>query len=245
MPFTPAHTAVVLPLLRSKRTSATALVIGSIAPDFEYFFKMSVNGVHGHTWAGLFYFDLPVTFLLAIIFHLVVKQNLIMNLPAFLQRRFQETLETDFISILKAKPMTFILSALFGSATHILWDGFTHGKGMAVNYFSFYDGAFVPFQGVNYPLWYALQQISTFIGLTILTAYILLFMREGDRAVQPRISYWLTLVLLTVAVTTLRFTIHSSDLQLGNLVVSMLSASCIGLICCGFLNFGSSGKDPA
>jgi hypothetical protein len=216
-----------------------------MAPDFEYFFKMSVDGVHGHTWPGLFYFDLPVTFLLAMVFHRVVKRNLILNLPLSLQQRFMETLNINFMAVLKAKPFIFISSALLGSATHILWDSFTHGKGFAVTYFSFYDGAFVPFLGVDYPLWYALQHISTFIGLTVLTIYIFIFMRQDDPASQPRISYWLILILLTVAVTALRFLIHSSDYNLGNVVVSVISAFCVGLICCGFIKFGLPRKDKA
>ena len=53
MPFTPAHTALVLPFIQKRYLSATGLIAGSVAPDFEYFFKMSTNGVHGHTIPGL------------------------------------------------------------------------------------------------------------------------------------------------------------------------------------------------
>jgi hypothetical protein len=83
MPFTPAHSAIVLPFVRinPKYVSATGLIIGSLTPDFEYFFKMSVNGVHGHTLPGLLYFDLPVATALALVFHLVVKRNFINNVP--------------------------------------------------------------------------------------------------------------------------------------------------------------------
>ena len=98
MPFTPAHPAIVLPFLKIKpeRVSATALVIGSIAPDFEYFFKMSVSGQHSHTLLGILYFDIPVTIGLAFLFHGVVKRNLIANLPAFFQYRFQPILQLEF-----------------------------------------------------------------------------------------------------------------------------------------------------
>src|SRR5687767_3554001 len=127
MPFTPAHPAVVLPLLRSKWLSATGLIMGSVAPDFEYFFKLSVSSLHSHTLPGLLYFDLPVTLLLSIAFHQVVKQNLIRNTPAFLQRRFQDTLDFDFIRFLTNHWLIFTVSAIIGSASHIFWDGFTHG----------------------------------------------------------------------------------------------------------------------
>jgi hypothetical protein len=68
MPFTPAHPAIVLPLIRSRYFSATGLIIGSLSPDFEYFFKMSVDSIYSHSKVGLFYFDLPVTIVLALLF---------------------------------------------------------------------------------------------------------------------------------------------------------------------------------
>src|SRR5690242_2559034 len=110
MPFTPAHPAIVLPLLRKRWVSATGLVIGSLSPDFEYFFKVSVESQHSHTLAGLFYFDLPVTLLLALLFHEVVKRNLIHNLPTFFQRRLQDLLHLDFRKFLATHWLIFIFS---------------------------------------------------------------------------------------------------------------------------------------
>src|SRR5687768_15085868 len=115
MPFTPAHAAIILPLVKLRRMSATGLIIGSMAPDFEYFFKVSVSSVHSHTWWGLLYFDIPVVFCLSLVFHLMVKQNLINNLPAFLQRRFQDTLHFDFLGYFKQYWAWFILSAAIGA----------------------------------------------------------------------------------------------------------------------------------
>jgi hypothetical protein len=239
MPFTPAHTAVVLPFLKNRYVSATGLVIGSMAPDFEYFFKMQVSGVHGHTWPGLLYFDLPVTFALSLVFHLVVKKNLINNLPSFLQERFSKTLHLDFIRTLRSRPLVFTLSAVMGSASHIIWDGFTHGHGVFVKYFSFYDGTYVPFQGVNYPLWYALQHISTFVGLAAIVVYVIM-LESKPGSVAPRFIYWIMLVFTSVLVVMLRFAIHPSDYALGNLVVSGVSAFCIALILCGLIRFHDS-----
>ena len=89
MPFTPAHTAIILPLLRfdNRYVSSTALIIGSMAPDFEYFLKFSVDSKFSHTWSGVLYFDIPVVIFLALIFHGVVKNNLIHNLPRWLQQK--------------------------------------------------------------------------------------------------------------------------------------------------------------
>ena len=84
MPFTPAHPAIVLPFLKLRYFSATGLVVGCMTPDFEYFFKMSVDAIHSHSTAGLFYFDLPVTLILSVVFHQFVKSNFIQNLPLYI-----------------------------------------------------------------------------------------------------------------------------------------------------------------
>ena len=242
MPFTPAHPALVLPLLRSRYFSATGLIIGSMSPDFEYFFKMSVNGIHSHTKAGLLYFDLPVTIILSLIFHQFVKMNLIGNSPVFIQKRFQDTLQFNFLSYLKTNWGIFLISAMLGAASHIFWDSFTHNNRFFVRQFSeFYRNTSVPFDGANYPLWYVLQQISTTIGLTAVVFYIILKRPIQDRELlAPKISYWLLVFAIGIVVLRLRFFIHYSDYNLGNVVVTSITGLMIGVVCCGFINFKNS-----
>ena len=239
MPFTPGHPAIVLPLLRSRFVSATGLVIGSMSPDFEYFFRMSVMGIHGHTKAGLFYFDIPVTIVIALIFHAVVKRNLIANLPAFLQRRFQDTLNLDFVAYLKKHWGIFLMSALIGAGSHIFWDSFTHNNRFFVRLFSeVYDNTYVFFRGANYPLFYVLQQISTAVGLAVVGLYIV-FMKPL-RAVEismPRIGYWLLVLVIAVVILRLRFFIQPFDYHLGNVVVSGITGLMAGTVVGGFINF--------
>lgn len=240
MPFTPAHTALVLPFIRKKYLSATGLIAGSVAPDFEYFFKMSTNGVHGHTIAGLFYFDLPVVIFLAVIFHLVVKQNLIHHLPGFLRLRFQDTLRFDFMQYLRQHPWVFICSALAGSASHLFWDSFTHGDGYFASTLWFYEGTVIPFNGARYPLFYFLQHLSTVIGLLILSIYIARKKAVAEeKANGAFLLYWFTFVIISVAVVAIRFLLHPADMKIGNFVVSVISATCLALIICGLLPFRS------
>src|SRR6218665_923701 len=89
MPFTFSHPAAVLPLhyLPKRWFSMTGLVIGSMAPDFVYFLRMNVYSPFSHTIKGLFCFDLPLSLMLAIIFHVFVRNGLIDHLPLFLTRR--------------------------------------------------------------------------------------------------------------------------------------------------------------
>jgi hypothetical protein len=240
MPFTPAHVAAVIPFLKLDRryVSATALVIGSMVPDFEYFFKFSVNTSFSHTIWGMFWFDVPVTLVLALLFHLIVKRNLLANLPLFLQSKFADMQELDFIAYLKTNAFVFVICALVGSATHILWDGFTHFNGYFVRLFNFYNGSYVPYDDVNYPMWYALQHASTVTGLLIVSLYIILKKPETKTSpFKPTILYWLLVILTTATVTLVRFTVRPNDYHLGNLVVSGISGFCIALLIGGLINF--------
>lgn len=235
MPFTPAHTAIVLPFLKSKRVSATGLVLGSITPDFEYFFKMDVDGRVSHSLAGLFYFNLPTAFLLALIFHQVVKANLIDNLPTFLQARLQPVRQFDFLPYLKAHYVLFGLSVLVGALSHIGWDAFTHSSGYFVTSLAFlYEGNYVRFDGVNYPLWYALQHISTAIGLTAVGFYILI-QPEHKATSKPRLVYWFGVAVITVLIFGLRFGFNFdfSKVGLPLIVISVISGLCVAVIALG------------
>ncbi len=238
MPFTPAHPALVLPFLKIKpeRISASALVIGSLSPDFEYFFKMSVSGEHGHTILGILYFDIPVTILLMFLFHLVVKGNLIANLPAFLQSRFQPLLHLDFKEHFRKYYWVVIISAGAGACSHIFWDAFTHNDGFFAQRIALYRYIVIPFEGVRYPLFYGLQQISTYVGSAIVIAYIYLLKPEQNIKIsRPSMLYWLLIILISSVVVSLRFLFATNSLDLGNFVVSSISAILVAILMCGFV----------
>jgi len=78
MPFTFSHPAIVLPLLKfsPKYISASAVIIGSMTPDFEYFIRMRLMQVHGHNLFGALYFDLPVAIVCTLLFQLIVRDTL-------------------------------------------------------------------------------------------------------------------------------------------------------------------------
>jgi hypothetical protein len=243
MPFTPAHASIVLPLLRLRpqHVSATALVIGSVAPDFEYFLKMSVSSQYSHTMLGILYFDIPFTIVLAFLFHEVVKKNLISNLPAFFQYRFQDLLSLNFKDYFKTHYWIVMISAFIGSCSHIFWDAFTHNDGFFAQRISLYKQVVVPYDGVRYPLFYALQNISTAVGLVIVIAYIL-FLKPQKHIVisRPSIAYWLLIFLISGCVIFLRFAFDIESYNLGNLVVSSVSAILVATLLGGLLKFKSA-----
>ncbi|MBT1701738.1 DUF4184 family protein [Chryseosolibacter indicus] len=246
MPFTPAHAAIVLPFVRKNASylSATALIIGSFAPDFEYFFNFTIRKVHGHTVAGLLYFDLPTVILLSFLFHVVVKKNLLNNLPIFFQERFQPMLHHNFIAYFKSNWMLFSVSAIIGSASHIFWDSFTHANGFFVRHLPWiYENTRIPFRGVNYTLWYALQNLSTVVGLLIIIVFIRNMPVSKSYLTKPDWRYWFWTVIIIAIVTSVRFAIKSYNGNPVIVIITLISACCIAFVLMGLFYNKSLDKE--
>ncbi len=129
MPFTFCHPAIILPLTKSKNLSTSALIIGSTAPDFEYFIRMDLIRTHSHDFWSIFYFNIPITILLYFIFQLIVKTPLINNSTSFFYNRFNR-FKAQKQNLLSLKNLIIIiLSAGIGNFSHLLWDSFTHKEG--------------------------------------------------------------------------------------------------------------------
>lgn len=238
MPFTLSHSAAVVPVLRSRFFSATGLIAGSMAPDFEYFFRMNVKGIYGHTFWGIFYFDVPVSLLIAILFHTVVKKNLLDNLPGFIQSRFRDTRDLDFTSYLKDHKMIFLWSVILGTVTHIIWDGFTHQRQFGVQALPMiYEGRTIRVGDVDYPLWYALQHISTYVGGVILVIYVWRMKAIPGIQYRPVIWYWVALIAITSAITYVRMQFDYGNLWYVILVITACAAFCIGITILGLIPF--------
>ena len=135
MPFTFSHSCVVLPFLRNKKLSATALIVGTMSPDLEYFFRMKIKSDYSHTFQGIFLIDFPLALVVMFLFHQWIKRPLIDNLPSFFQERFQELKKSDWIFYFKNNFIKIVYSFLLGTLTHLLWDSMTHWNGiMVLNY---------------------------------------------------------------------------------------------------------------
>jgi hypothetical protein len=168
VPFTLAHPAAVLPIIRRRWLDASCLVIGSMSPDFEYFALGEHRGNFGHTWLGLFVWCLPVTLASAAIFHAFVLPALLRATPDSLACRFRPNRWRLSLAA--------VVSALIGATTHILWDHVTHskrGNGWAYRHYPEFFGhaLYLPIIGptrVERVLWYG----STLVGLAIVAVYV-------------------------------------------------------------------------
>jgi hypothetical protein len=129
VPFTFfAHQAAVLPakLARPHRVSGTALVFGSMAPDFEYFLRGYPMGNFGHTLAGQVLFCLPLTLLAYWLVTRVIARPLAAHLPDVGDFHLRDYAALAAQPRARAYWLVVAASALAGSATHVVWDSFTH-----------------------------------------------------------------------------------------------------------------------
>jgi hypothetical protein len=179
VPFTLSHAAAALPFRRS-RLVPSALLIGTFAPDLEYFIRLQAGGGWGHTLAGAFALDLPLGLVALWVFHRLVKVPLVYLLRDGVRARL-----TDQLAPFRFGPsrrfLHIVLSMLVGIATHLVWDAFTHRDYGIVNHLPFLLRPYrLPLVG-----WYSgygvLQVVSSILGLALLAVWC----RRWYRRAQP------------------------------------------------------------
>lgn len=179
MPFTPAHAAAAYPFRRT-RLIFSALVVGCLAPDFEYYLRLSPEGHFGHTPAGLFLLDLPLGLLVLLLFHAYAKQPLWSWLPE--RMRVKIPLGTrNLPARTPAQVLLLCLSIVIGAATHIVWDSFTHHRYWPYDHLPFLRYVLVlPILG-HTQVYNLLQHVSTVLGLLALGLWWMQWSRHAPQ----------------------------------------------------------------
>jgi hypothetical protein len=231
MPFTFSHPAIVLPLtyLPKKWFSLTGLVIGSLTPDFEYFLRMRIKSNYSHTIDGLFWFDLPLGILLAIIFHDIVRNSLFDNLPTFFKSRFSAFRQFDWNGHFKRNWLVVVISILIGAASHILWDSFTHENGYFVQTSPGLINT-VDLFGRQIPIFKILQHSSTIIGGLVIAFAVYKLPKDKIENDNLNLKYWTIFAGLTLTIIAIRILYGIDIRQYGNVIVTSISATLISLI---------------
>jgi hypothetical protein len=199
MPFTLAHAAAALPL-RRLRLVWSALIIGTFAPDLEYFVRFSPDDGYGHTLVGSLVLSLPLAIVILWLFHAFVKAPLIELLPEGIRCRLANYRgEFSFGGV--ARFSWIIASILLGMATHLLWDSFTHQNTWLYRRWPLLrEQLGVPiFRAV--PVYKVLQHASTAVGLGTLLIWLLLWYRAAEVSTiseAPRISTARKLLIFVV-----------------------------------------------
>jgi hypothetical protein len=206
MPLTFSHPALVLPAkyLPERWVSMTGLIVGSVTPDFEYFMRMRVESIYSHTWAGMFWFDLPLSFLLTFIYHSIVRNSFISNSPLFLKRRLSPYMDFDWIKYLRHNFFKVIICLLVGIATHIFWDAFTHPHGDFVKMIPYLKET-ATIDGVHLPYYRILQYISTIVG-GIIVFYAIMKMPQAAEYAKSNhpVYYWFIVIGTGIVAANIR-----------------------------------------
>ena len=215
MPFTSSHPAIVLPLayLLPKYVSMAGLVTGSLMPDFEYFFRMEPKSTLSHTIVGILLFCLPVGLLSSYVFHNIIRNTLIDNLPLFLKARFFKIKQFNWDRQFIEHWFVEMVSIIVGACSHILWDSFTHGQ---------------------YKIY---QHPSTAVGAIIICYVIYKIPKNKETVGKIDKKYWIIFILLVVIILFIRFLtglqIHFE--QIGKIIVSTISACLISIAITSFI----------
>jgi len=212
VPITPAHAAAAWPLHAvARRLPLAALVIGTFSPDLEYMLRLRPVGKFGHSPLGLVVFCVPVTLLLFWGWRAWVRPALAPLLPAGLRHALEAPdpgRRTDVVPLA-------VIAALLGAASHVFWDGFTHGTGWGV--------ALIPFLSRMSPQfqiqWFSVAQFaSSVFGMLVIVAWLAVTwfrVPAAERAFAPgqgarlaRATLFVGAVTLAVAAVNASFVPH-------------------------------------
>lgn len=244
MPFTPAHVMAVLPGVRwhdRLRLDTTCLVIGSMAPDFEYFVRGEQVSRISHTLLGLVVFDIPATLILAALWHALVKAHVRAVLPAgnvgaMLQRPWRPRWTAWTVA-------SVVLSAVTGTFTHLAWDGVTHASGAGPRLFPQLTTVYeVPVVGAM-ALHRILQHTSTVVGLAVVTFSLLRAVRRAPPSAviddRPRTRARLVLVAcVTVGLGAMAVRLHRMHIaDPGSLISGAIAGVLAGLLVASVITF--------
>lgn len=188
MPFTLSHAAAVLPGIRRSGRGrgplvASALVAGSFAPDMTYYADTAVPeamefGEVTHSVWGVFTVDVLVTGAVVAVW-LMLREPLVALLPRAARGRVH--------TFLRGRPrqpgrpvltevVWFVLSAVIGSGTHVVWDAFTHHDRWGTELIPALNGSIG-----GHPVFQVVQYGSSAVALTVLAW----FTYTGLRRVGP------------------------------------------------------------
>jgi hypothetical protein len=167
VPFTVSHAAAVLPLqtFSKHKLPLTALMIGSMAPDFGYFFSHQASRELTHSFfPGLFMFALPVGLTVWLFYVAVLEKATITLLSDRWHTRFAHTDAVTLPLIGRAA-----IAVVLGAVTHLIWDAFTHRGTFATDAFPVLVG---PTPGFSWlPIYHFLHGLSSVVGLVILAIW--------------------------------------------------------------------------
>jgi hypothetical protein len=188
MPFTLAHPAVVVPLAHWRRVFVLpALVVGSMAPDFEYFVRLGPTRTIGHTLVGIPLLCVPTGLVVLWVFEHVMKGPLVGLLPIWARRRLGP--HCRGLAFWPAGQLARIVASLVvGAVSHIAWDSVTHGGGWLTAPGAPLAATWLTLGARKVSAYRVLQHSSTLVGLALLAGWSWRWLRRQPVSSVPPIA---------------------------------------------------------
>ena len=188
MPYTLSHVAVVAPVARllARLRVLSAVVIGSMVPDFGYLMPNHPPRFETHSAIALVTFCLPVGMLTYWLFQRLLKTPLVSVLPDQPYMRWLPYSKPAAWS----SPRQWLLAAggaLAGAVTHLAWDGFTHEGARGVRMVPELSDTMLELHGHVLTGTRVFQDLSSLLGLVTVGSMICYALRGSGRlTVAPR-----------------------------------------------------------
>ncbi|CAH1197727.1 hypothetical protein PAECIP111893_00917 [Paenibacillus plantiphilus] len=240
MPFTFSHPLFAVPLRRiaPKWLSVTGLVLGSMAPDMEYFMAMEPYRSIGHSLSGFLLLGLPLCIAIAYAFHMIMKPILPLFMPpqSGINHFVQHILNGQQSWQLRTARewMVFVASLFIGFLTHLFMDSWTHTSGVFVKHFPLLNNK-IAGEGIYH--W--LQYMTSVVGLMIPSALLLYrywrWRSSVDRSSmksvgrdRERFLLWTVCIAVATIMLAVKMVKSYGQIGLGDWIVAPLSAAMFG-----------------
>ncbi|NVO86556.1 DUF4184 family protein [Hymenobacter sp. P5252] len=150
---------------------------------------------------------MPLGILLALAFHLLLRDALILHLPRFLRERFAGFRGLDWLGYLRKNYLVSLISLLIVIVSHLAWESFTHVEGRGVQLFPQLKAHLLegPFQTRLYAL---LQKLTSVVGAAAMVVYI--WRLPTTRLAPPKTSlrlFWGLVLLLSLLIIGVRLVV--------------------------------------
>lgn len=204
MPITFSHPLAIIPLAR-KPFVVSALVIGSMAPDFTHFVNIGVTYEYAHTLQGIFAYCLPISLISYLIFHVFLKLPMLSLLPIIDQVALQKLAVHKGVG--SSLFFAIVLSIIVGAITHICWDSFTHSYGWMVRHFDWLKTVLISTPIGNLSIFKALQYSGHLLGLPLILMVYSRWIRKGNSGVDEIgfLRGWVFLVVKLILIQAVIF----------------------------------------
>lgn len=239
MPFTPAHAVAARPFRKCKLPFAP-IVVGTLAPDLEMYFRLAPRGTFGHTLLGCFVLDLPLSLLTLWLYETTVRPAIEDCVPGLFPDGASPSLtpHRTFLDL-----MLLIAAVMLGIVTHIALDSFTHPGYWPYAHFAVLRATLHAPGLPSVKIYMLLQCVSSVVGMCLLSLLWGKWIRQtpGWRLRVKTLGWWMLVFAFLIAIVraTAGEPLQRQHLHIGlfatETIITFCSALALELAIAGFL----------